>query len=101
MRHVTCRCVQEEAKPEMRPAAYLLCAYIGYAAGSLQVLAFKDRLEVLGILILVTIVALIVLGTKTSMRMQQPVKKSKAIPKRASVARRSKAVKSRMRVVKS
>jgi uncharacterized membrane protein (UPF0136 family) len=42
----------------MKPA-HLLCVYIGFVGGSLQVLAFPNRWEGLGVVILVTIVLLI------------------------------------------
>lgn len=67
----------------MRPAIYILFTYIGFVAGSLQVLAFSDKWEVLGVVILVTII----MGSIAVMRTQRPQKKPKAIPRRASVAR--------------
>ena len=68
-------------------AAYLLMLYIGFVAGSLQVLTFKDKYEVLGVLLLVTIILIFILGTMS----QRPAKKGKTIPRRTSVARNSKA----------
>jgi hypothetical protein len=67
----------------------ILWLYIGFVAGSLQVLAFSDKWEVLGVVILVTII----LGSIAVMRTQRPVKKPKTIPRRASVARNRSSVK--------
>jgi len=64
-------------------AAYLLMLYIGFVAGSLQVLTFKDKWEVLGVLLLVTIILIFILGVMS----QRPQKKPKPLPKRANVAR--------------
>ena len=76
---------------------YLLMLYVGFVAGSLQVLAFSDKWEVLGVLLLVTIILIFILGAMS----QRPAKKGKAIPRRASVARNSRAGKSKLKVVKS
>jgi membrane protein DedA with SNARE-associated domain len=69
----------------MKPASTLLLIYLGYAAGSLQVLAFKDKYEILGILLAVSIVLVVIAGAVHGAR--KPVR---TIPKRASrVARRN------------
>jgi hypothetical protein len=82
---------------QMRPATIILFIYIGYAAGSLQVLAFKDKFEIIGVLLVVSIVLVIIAGAVHGG--QAKGKQARTIPKRASVARNRSAVKSRMKVV--
>ena len=81
----------------MRPVTAILFIYLGYAAGSLQVLAFKDRYEILGILLAVSILLVIIAGAVHGARGGK--KQTRTIPKRASVARNSKAVKGKLKVV--
>jgi len=87
--------VYKEAKP-VRPATATILIYIGYAIGSLQILAFKDKYGVLGVLLGVSILLIIVAGVANSRQGRKP---SKAIPRRSSVARNRKAAKSRMKIV--
>jgi hypothetical protein len=70
----------------MKPAVSILLLYVGFTAGSLQVLAFKDRWEGLGVLIGVTMILLIV--GMVSTRAKKP---TKAMPKKNVVRKRSKA----------
>ncbi len=82
----------------MRLATAILMLYIGFVAGSLQVLAFKDRWEVLGVVVGITILAIFIMGMRTSMRMKPVKKKPRTIPRRASVARNRSAAKGKVRI---
>jgi hypothetical protein len=84
----------------MRPATAILFLYIGYAGGSLQVLAFKDKFETLGILLAVSIMLVVIAGAVHGARGKKQHRTiPTSIPKRSSTKNRS--AKSRMRVVKS
>jgi hypothetical protein len=77
----------------MKPAAYFLCTYVGFAAGSLQVLAFKDRWEGLGVLILITIILLI--ASMVHVRHSKPQKlKNRVVRKRSVIKGKAKVLKS-------
>jgi len=78
----------------VRPATAIILLYVGYAAGSLQVLAFKDMHEVLGVLVGISILLVIVAGVMNS----RQAKQTRTIPKRSS-AKNSKAGKSKLKVV--
>ncbi len=82
----------------MKPAPSLLFTYIGFVAGSLQVLAFHEKWEGLGVLILITIVLII-----TCMVYVRHSKPTKAIPRKLKnrVVRNSSKAKSKLKVVKS
>ena len=65
----------------------ILLIYLGYAAGSLQVLAFRDKFEILGILLAVSIALVVIAGAVHGARGK---KQTRTIPRRASrVARRN------------
>lgn len=82
----------------MRPIIAMLFTYIGFTAASLEVLVFKDKYEVLGVLIAVTI-ALIIVGMVHA-RHKKP---QKGIPRKLKnrVVRNRSKDKSRAKVVKS
>jgi len=89
----------------MKLTVSLLCTYIGFVAGSLQVLAFTDKWAVLGVVLLVTIV-LVVTAIVISQR-PQGRKQAKTIPttipKRRSsskVAKNRSAAKGKVKVVR-
>jgi len=67
--------------------AHLLCIYIGFVGGSLQVLAFPNRWEGLGVVILVTIILLIAFMVHARGH-KKPVKPVQSL-RRRSVAKRS------------
>jgi membrane protein DedA with SNARE-associated domain len=73
----------------VRPVAAILFVYLGYAAGSLQVLAFKDKFEILGILLAVSILLVIIAGAVHGG--QAKGKQTRTIPRRSSAKNRSKA----------
>jgi ABC-type transport system involved in cytochrome bd biosynthesis fused ATPase/permease subunit len=77
-------------------SAYLLCTYIGFVAGSLQVLAFADKWYGLGVLILITIILIIV-----CMVHARHSKPTKAIPKKLKnrVVRSSSKAKSKSKAI--
>jgi membrane protein DedA with SNARE-associated domain len=77
----------------MKHISHLLLLYIGFVAGSLQVLAFTNKWEGLGVVILVTIILLI--AGATHARWQS----SKPIPKRGSISKKRSAAKSKLKVV--
>ena len=93
--------VQQRAGQEVKPAACILCTYVGFIAGSLQAMALPDKWEGLGVVLLVTII-LVIAGMVHTRGKRKPgkVKTNKAIPRRSSARKRS-AVKSKMKVVKS
>jgi hypothetical protein len=76
----------------MKHTSHLLLLYIGFVVGSLQVLAFSNKWEGLGVVILVTIILLI--AGATHARGQ-----SKPIQKRASISKKRSAAKSKLKVV--
>lgn len=82
----------------MRLAASILLLYVGFTAGSLQVLAFPDRWEGLGVLILITIILLI--ASMVHVRHSKP---QKAIPKKLKnrVVRKRSVIKGKAKVLKS
>jgi hypothetical protein len=79
----------------VRPVAAILFLYLGYAGGSLQVLAFRDKFEILGVLLAVSIILVCIAGAVHGGR---GGKKTRTIP-RTSVARNRKAGKSKLKVV--
>jgi hypothetical protein len=61
---------------KMKPASHLLCTYVGFVIGSLQVLAFPNKWEGLGVVFLVTIILLIAGITHARGReVAKPIKK--------------------------
>jgi hypothetical protein len=88
---------QEKAGEKVKPVASILLLYTGFVAGSLQAMAFPDRMEGIGVILLVTI-ALIIVGI-AHVRSKRKVKPNKTMPKRSEKKRS--AVKSKIRVAKS
>jgi hypothetical protein len=74
----------------MKPA-HLLCIYIGFVGGSLQTLAFPNRWEGLGVVILVTIILLIACIVHTRGK-DKPVMKPVQNLKRRNVAMKRSAI---------
>jgi hypothetical protein len=70
----------------MKHVSHLLLLYIGFVVGSLQVLAFSNKWEGLGVVILVTIILLIAGMTHAREKKMKPLKK------RATVIRKRKAI---------
>lgn len=74
----------------MKLTASILLLYVGFIAGSLQAMAFPDKWEGLGVIIMVTIILLIAgIARARSKRKVKPIKKRSSVVRKRSAKSKS------------